>query len=46
LDIQKEWGKQFKDGIASITKKDMHDEVNFIMDVIIYYLYYDIVNDK
>ena len=26
--------------------KDMHDENMFIMDVIIYYLYYDIVSDK
>ena len=24
----------------------MSDEISFIMDVIIYYLYYDIVNDK
>jgi hypothetical protein len=42
----KEWGRQFKEGIANIPKKDMHDENMFIMDVIIYYLYYDIVSDK
>jgi len=24
----------------------MHDEVNFIIDVMIYYLYYDIVFDR
>ena len=46
LDIQKEWGKQFKESIASITKKDMNDEVAFIMDVFIYYLYYEIVHDR
>jgi hypothetical protein len=27
-------------------KKDIADETNFVMDVIIYYLYYDIVFDK
>ena len=27
-------------------KKDLHDEICFIMDVIIYYLYYDIVTDR
>jgi hypothetical protein len=42
----KEWGRQFKEGIANIPKKDMTDEHMFIMDVIIYYLYYDIVSDK
>lgn len=42
----KEWGRQFKEGIANIPKKDMQDENMFIMDVIIYYLYYDIVSDK
>lgn len=46
LDIQKEWGKQFKEGLSNVPKKDLNDEVAFIMDVIIYYLYYDIVNDK
>jgi len=46
LDIQKEWGKQFKEGIANVPKKDLHDECCFIMDVIIYYLYYDIVTDR
>ena len=24
----------------------MHDETSFIMDVVIYYLYYEVVNDK
>jgi len=42
----KEWGRQFKEGIANRPKKDMQDENMFIMDVIIYYLYYDIVSDK
>ncbi len=46
LDVQKEWGKQFKEGIANVPKKDLHDETCFIMDVIIYYLYYDIVTDR
>jgi hypothetical protein len=46
LDIQKEWGKAFKEGIANVPKRDLQDEVNFIMDVVIYYLYYEIVNDK
>jgi hypothetical protein len=27
-------------------KKEDTDEINFIMDVIIYYLYYDIVTDR
>ena len=36
----------FKDGIAAIPKKDLHDEMIFIMDVIIYYLYHEIVTDK
>ena len=46
LDIQKEWGKQFKEAIASIPKKDLNDECAFIMDVIIYYLYHEIVSDR
>ena len=46
LDIQKIWGKQFNEAIQQISKADMVDECNFIMDVIIYYLYYEIVNDK
>ena len=46
LDIQKEWGRQFKDGIACIPKKDLHDENMFIMDVFIYYLYHDIISDR
>lgn len=32
--------------MSSVPKKDLSDEIAFIMDVIIYYLYYDIVNDK
>lgn len=32
--------------MASVSKKDMQDEVNFVIDVIIYYLYYDIVFDR
>ena len=46
LDIQKVWGKTFKEGIQQISKADLMDEIKFIMDVIIYYLYYEIVNDK
>lgn len=46
LDIQKEWGKNFKDAVANIPKKDLHDETVFIMDTIIYYLYHEIVSDK
>ena len=46
LDIQKEWGKQFKDAVASIPKKDLQDETMFIMDTIIYYLYHDIITDR
>ena len=46
LDIQKVWGKTFKEGIQQISKADMMDEIKFIMDVIIYYLYYESVNDK
>lgn len=46
LDIQKEWGKQFKDAITNIAKKDMFDETMFIMDTCIYYLYFDIITDK
>lgn len=46
LDIQKEWGRQFKEAIASIPKKDLHDEMCFIMDVIVYYLYHDIIADR
>jgi hypothetical protein len=29
-----------------MNKKDEQDEVNFIMDLLIYYLYYEIVNDR
>jgi hypothetical protein len=29
-----------------MAKKDMADETQFIMDVIIYYLYHDIVTDR
>lgn len=32
--------------MASTSKKDMQDEVNFVIDVMIYYLYYDIVFDR
>ena len=32
--------------MASVSKKDMQDEVNFVIDVMIYYLYYDIVFDR
>ena len=32
--------------MQSMQKKDIADETNFVMDVIIYYLYYDIVFDK
>ena len=32
--------------MASVSKKDMQDEVNFVLDVMIYYLYYDIVFDR
>ena len=46
LDIQKQWGLNFKEGMASCSKKDLQDEVNFVIDVMIYYLYYDIVFDK
>ena len=46
MDIQKVWGKQFKESLSQISKADMLDEHKFIMDVIIYYLYYEIVNDK
>lgn len=46
LDIQKEWGKTFKEAINNIPKKDLHEEMMFIMDVIIYYLYHDIVSDR
>ena len=46
LDIQKEWGRQFKEALAGVPKKQIPEEVNFIMDVIIFYLYYDIVTDK
>ena len=46
LDIQKEWGRQFREGTQNISKKDMNDETTFIMDIIIYYLYYDIVHDR
>ena len=46
LDIQKEWGKQFKDGIQQMSKKDISEETTFIMDTIIYYLYHEIVTDR
>ena len=46
LDIQKEWGRQFKEGLANVPKRDLPDETNFITDVIIYYLYYDIITDR
>ena len=46
LEIQKEWGKNFKEGINSIPKKDIESESTFIMDVIIYLLYHEIVTDK
>lgn len=29
-----------------MNKKDEQEEVNFIMDIMIYYLYYEIVNDR
>jgi len=29
-----------------MAKKDVHDETMFIVDVIIYYLYHEIVNDR
>jgi ribose 5-phosphate isomerase len=29
-----------------VPKKDLADETAFIMDVIIYYLYYDIITDR
>ena len=29
-----------------MSKKDEQEEVNFIMDIMIYYLYYEIVNDR
>lgn len=32
--------------MATVSKKDMQDEVNFVIDVMIYYLYYDIVFDR
>jgi hypothetical protein len=32
--------------MASVSKKDMQDEINFVIDVMIYYLYYDIVFDR
>ena len=32
--------------MSSVSKKDMQDEVNFVIDVMIYYLYYDIVFDR
>ena len=46
LDIQKAWGKQFKESLAQVPKADMMDEGKFIMDILIYYLYYEIVSDK
>ena len=32
--------------MASVPKKQLADELPFIIDVIIYYLYYDIVYDR
>lgn len=32
--------------MATVSKKDMPDEINFCIDVMIYYLYYDIVFDR
>ena len=32
--------------MSQVSKKDMQDEVNFVIDVMIYYLYYDIVFDR
>ena len=46
LDIQKQWGQKFKEGMASCSKKDLQDQQNFVIDVMIYYLYYDIVFDR
>jgi hypothetical protein len=46
LEITKEWGRQFKEAATVIPKKLMQEETMFIMDVIVYYLYYDIVTDK
>ena len=40
------WGAQFKEGLSQMAKKDIHDETNFIVDIIIYYLYHEIVNDR
>ena len=40
------WGAQFKEGLTQMAKKDIKDECNFIVDVIIYYLYHEIVNDR
>ena len=46
LDIQKVWGSNFKDGLASMAKKDIESETAFIMDAIIYALYHEVVTDK
>ena len=46
MDVQKEWGKQFKEGLSGMLKKDVSDETQFIMDLTIYYLYHDIIQDK
>ena len=46
LDIKAEWGKQFKEAITSLNKKDTVEETMFIMDVVIYYLYHDIITDR
>lgn len=32
--------------MASCSKKDLQDQQNFVIDVMIYYLYYDIVFDR
>jgi len=45
-DIPKSWGQNFKDAIGQIPKKNLHDESMFIMDIIIYYLYYDIITNR
>lgn len=45
-EIQKEWGRHFKEGISQISKKDLDVETKFIADIVIYYLYYDIVLDR
>ena len=41
-----QWGKNFKESITQVPKKYQQDELMFIMDVIIYYLYYDIISSR